>query len=125
MTPDLIHIRRLRMRTLIGVAEWEKRARQDIILDLAIEHDQRKAAASDDLADTVSYKAIRDDLVAFIEGSHHDLLETLAERVAEHVLARPGVTGVRVVIDKPGALRFADSVAVEIRRSRAETEAGP
>lgn len=114
---DTIHIRGLRLRTTIGVAQWERKARQDLIINITIHGDQRKAGKSDDLADTVDYKAIRDGLVAFIEASSFQLLETLANAIAEQVLAADGVEAVDVTIDKPGALRFADSVAVSIHRA--------
>lgn len=118
--PDLIHIRGLRLRTKIGVADWEKEARQDVVLHLVLHHDQRVAAASDDIADTLDYKAIRDDIVAFVEAGEHELLEALAENVAGRLLKDPRVLAVDVTIDKPGALRHADSVAVEIHRTRAK-----
>lgn len=115
--PDQIHIVNLRVRGNIGVAEWEKKARQDLVINMTITHDQRKAAASDDVADTVDYRAIRDHAVDIVEKSPHELLESLAEELATMVLGIDGVAGVRVRVDKPGALRFADSVAVEIERA--------
>ncbi len=113
---DKIYIRDLRLRTRIGVADWEKKARQDVVINLTIHHDQRLAAGSDDIKDTVNYKEIRDDVVAFVEETQHDLLEALSEEIATMVLAKKGVQAVDVTIDKPLALRFADSVAVSIHR---------
>ena len=113
---DTIHIRRLRLRTTIGVAAWERKTQQDIQLDITIHHDQHKAGGSDDIRDTVDYKAVRDEVVELVEASAFQLLEALAQAVAACVLARPGVTAVDVTIDKPLALRFADSVAVTIHR---------
>lgn len=115
---DKIFVRDLRLRTHIGVADWEQKARQDIVVNLVMHHDQRAAAASDDLQHTIDYKAVRDDLVAFIEAGTWKLLEALSEDIAEHVLSHDGVQAVDVTIDKPGALRFADSVAVQIHRER-------
>ncbi len=115
---DKIHIQDLRLRGMIGVADWEKKARQDIVINLTLEHDQAAAAASDDVADTVDYRAIRDRIVAYVESTPHELLESLAEHLAAMVLEDPQVQAVRVRVDKPAALRFADSVAVEIQRSR-------
>ncbi len=119
---DRIHIRGLRLRTRIGVADWEKKDRQDIVIDMTIHSDQRPAAASDAIADTVDYKGVRDDVVAFVEFSQHELLEALAQDVADRVLAHDGVQAVDVTIDKPLALRFADSVAVSIHRHRGDPE---
>lgn len=118
---DRIHIRDLRVRMNIGVAEWEKKARQDIVINITIHHDQRKAAATDDLQFTVDYKGIRDEVVAYVESTPHELLETLAEHLASKVLSRANVIAVDVSVDKPGALRFSDSVAVEIHRAQAAT----
>ena len=113
---DKIHIRGLRVRTLIGFHEWEKDKLQDVLIDITIHHDQRAAAASDDVAHTVDYATLRDDIVAYTRTTAHGLIETLAQRVADMVLARPGVDAVDVCVNKQGALRFADSVAVEIHR---------
>lgn len=113
---DAIHIVDLRLRGRIGVADWEKKSRQDLVINMRIDHDQRAAAASDDVADTVDYRNIRDRVVAYVESTPHELLERLAEKLAAMVLEEPKALGVRVRIDKPGALRFADSVAVEIER---------
>ncbi len=113
---DQIHINGLHLRTYIGVATWEQKARQDIVVDIIIHHDQRKAAASDDVADTIDYRSIRDELVAYTEDSHHDLLESFAQHIADVVLARPDAIAVDVRVAKPGALRYADSVAVSIHR---------
>ncbi len=113
---DQIHIVDLRVRGMIGVADWEKKARQDLVINITIGHDQRKAGASDDVNDTVDYRSIRDEVVQIVETQAHQLLERLAEELATMVLSRDGVHWTRVRIDKPGALRFADSVAVEIER---------
>ena len=113
---DTIHIRGLRLRARIGVADWEKKARQDLVIGLVLHTDQRKAGQSDDIADTVDYKAIRDDVVAYVESTPHELLESLAQHLADRILAVAGVEAVDVTIDKPLALRFADSVAVQIHR---------
>lgn len=116
--PDQIHIVNLRLRGMIGVADWEKKARQDIVINLTIRHNQSAAGQSDDVADTVDYRAIRDRIVAYVESTPHELLESLAQHLATMVLEDPRVHGVTVRVEKPGALRFADSVAIEIDRNR-------
>lgn len=113
---DKIHIRGLRLRTLIGFHEWELNREQDVIVDVTIHHDQRAAAADDDVAKTVDYSTLRDAICAHAREHSHHLLETLAEHIAELVLAHDGVEAVDVTVDKLAALRFADSVAVEIHR---------
>lgn len=112
---DIVFIEDLRVQTVIGVFEWEREIRQTVSIDLEMAFDIGKAAASDDIADTVDYKALRDDIVEMVEASTFQLLEALAQTVADHVLAA-GAQAVQVTIDKPLALRFADSVAVSIRR---------
>lgn len=120
---DRIHIRDLALRCVIGVHPDERRARQDVILNVTLEVDGRPAARTDAIADAVDYKAIKLAIVELVEASSFHLLETLAERVAQICLRSPGVRRVTVTIDKPGALRFARSVAVEITRPR--RAAGP
>ncbi len=115
---DRILIRDLALRCIIGVQPEERRARQDVVLNIAMEADCRRAARTDDLADAVDYKAIKRDIIEMVEASSYHLLETLAERVADICLRPRGVRRVTVTVDKPGALRFARSVAVEIRRTR-------
>ncbi len=113
---DKIHIRGLHLRTRIGFHEWEQDREQDVVVDLTIHHDQRAAAASDDPKDTVDYAVLRDEVVAYAAQHQHGLLEALAEHIAALVLAHDGVEAVDVCVDKLAALRFADSVAVEIHR---------
>jgi dihydroneopterin aldolase/D-erythro-7,8-dihydroneopterin triphosphate epimerase len=115
---DRIHIRDLALRCVIGLYPAERRQKQDVVLNLTIEADLRAAGRSDDLADTVDYKAIKRAIIAAVERSRYRLVEALAERVAAIALRHRGVHRVTVCVDKPGALRFARSVAVEIARER-------
>ncbi len=118
MAPDRIHVRNLRLRTVIGVAEWEQDHRQDVLVNIVLHTDTRPAAQSDDLADTVDYKQLRDRLVRLAEDRPHGLLEALAQHIADLCMENPKVQAVDVTVDKPGALRFSESVAVEIHRQR-------
>ncbi len=115
---DRIHIRDLATRCIIGINPDERREKQDVILNITLECDFRPAAASDDIGDAVDYKRIKKAVLQMVEASSFGLIETLAERIAEICLAQPKVLGVRVSVDKPGALRFARSVGVEIERRR-------
>jgi dihydroneopterin aldolase/D-erythro-7,8-dihydroneopterin triphosphate epimerase len=114
---DRIHIRDLRLRCIIGVFDYERTEKQDVILNVTMHTDLSGAGRSDDLRDTVDYKAVKKDIMQAVEASEFQLVERLAERVAEIVLSH-GVERVDVTVDKPGALRFARSVAVEITRTR-------
>jgi dihydroneopterin aldolase/D-erythro-7,8-dihydroneopterin triphosphate epimerase len=115
---DAIHIRDLRLRCIVGVYEHERREKQDVVLQITLYADLRKAGRSDDLADTVDYKSAKKAVAALVEASSFKLVEALAEAVAETCLAQAGVQAVGVLVEKPGALRFARTVGVEIRRER-------
>ena len=115
---DKIHIRRMRLKCIIGDYPEERAAKQEVVVDLALHADLRPAGASDRLEDTVDYAAVEAEVAEMVQASDFNLIERLAERIAELCLARPGVEAVTVKVDKPGALRFAGSVAVEIFRTR-------
>jgi len=115
---DRIHIRDLQARCIVGVRPEERRKKQDVVIDLTLHADLRRPGASDDLRDTVDYKAVKEEVLSMVEDSSYLLLERLAQRIAEVCLAHAGVEKVRVSVDKPGALRFARTVGVEIVRSR-------
>ncbi len=117
---DKIHIRDLLVRCIIGVFDKERDHPQDIVLNLVLHTDTRHAAATDELADTVDYKSLRDRICAFVEPSSFKLIESLAEQVAQICLATPGVAKAEVTVDKPGALAYARSVAVSIERTAAQ-----
>ncbi|AFU99135.1 dihydroneopterin aldolase [Simiduia agarivorans] len=115
---DQIMIEGLWIETVIGVYDWERELRQRLLLDLTLTTDIRPAAASDDLGKTLDYKAITDRIIAFAEGSSHQLVETLAEQIAALVQKEFGVTRLTLKLSKPGALPRAQNVAVFIERGR-------
>lgn len=115
---DVIYIRDLVVRCIIGIYPEERREKQDITINIALRADLGGACASDCLEDTVDYKSVKKRVIAFVENSECLLIERLAQRIAEICLETPRVESVTVTVDKPGALRFARSVAVEITRSR-------
>ena len=117
---DRIHVRDLRLRCVLGIYPEERREKQDITVNIVLYADLRAAGRSDRIEDTVDYKEVKKRVVAQVEGSSSFLIEHLAQRVAGLCLEEPRVEAVRVTIDKPGALRFARSVAVEIFRKRAD-----
>jgi dihydroneopterin aldolase/D-erythro-7,8-dihydroneopterin triphosphate epimerase len=114
---DRIHIRDLAARCIVGINPDERINKQDIVINLTLHADLRKAGRTDDIADTVDYKAVKRKVLALVEGSSFLLLERLAEAIAEACLAQPGVRRVRVLVEKPAALRFARTVGVEIVRA--------
>jgi len=115
---DTIFIEDLRIDTVIGIYDWERRIRQTVRLDLEMACDIRAAAADDDHAKTIDYKAVAKRVIGFVEAAEYELVETLAERVAGLILDEFGVASVRLRLDKPYALRGAKGVGVVITRNR-------
>ena len=115
---DIIYLHDLRIDTVIGVFDWERRIRQTVILDLDMAADINRSAASDDLADTLNYKAVAKRLIDFVGHSEFQLVETLAERVAELVLKEFSVPWLRLRVNKQGAVRGARDVGVIIERGK-------
>lgn len=117
---DRIYIRDLLLRCVLGLTSDERRDKQDVVINLTLYGDLRGAGRSDRVEAGVDYKAIKKDVIAVVEGSAYHLVEALAERIAHLCLSYAWVQKVEVTIDKPGALRFARSVAVEVIRTRAD-----
>ena len=112
---DKIHIRDLAVTCIVGTLPAERVRRRRVVLNLALSCDLSRAGVTDDLRHTVDYAAVCRRVTAVARRSRFRLIERLAQEVAETCLAFPGVTGVTVTLDKPGAVRGARSVAVEIR----------
>jgi dihydroneopterin aldolase len=113
---DIIYLRDLRIDTVIGVFDWERRIKQTIVFDIEMAADIRKAAASDDIDDTLDYKAVAKRLIDFVGHSEFQLVETLAERCAAIVLDEFQVPWLRLCVNKQGAVRGARDVGVIIER---------
>lgn len=115
---DRIHIGDLLVRSIIGIRDWERSERQNVILNITLYADLSLPCRTDDIRDTVDYVTIKKRILERVEDGSFCLLERLAEVVAEACLEDPRVERVDVRADKPGALRFARTVAVEITRRR-------
>ncbi len=115
---DKVFIEGLEIEAVIGIYDWERRIRQPLVFDLEMGFDNRIPAASDDIADTLNYKAVSRRLVDYVSQSEFGLVETLAERCAEIVLAEFDVRWLRLRLGKPGAVRGARTVGVVIERTR-------
>ena len=115
---DVIYLRDLRIDTVIGVFEWERRIRQTVRLDIEIFSDIRKPAASDNIEDALDYKAVAKRVTAFVSGSTFRLVEALAEQVARMVITEFGVEKLRLKVNKHGAIRGAADVGVVIERTK-------
>jgi len=113
---DIIFLRELAVDTVIGIYDWERVTRQTVNIDLEMAADTRAAAASDAIDDTLDYKAVAKRVSAFVGASRFQLIETLAERVADILREEFGIPWVRVTVCKPGAIRGARDVGVRIER---------
>ncbi|HUV07836.1 MAG TPA: dihydroneopterin aldolase [Spirochaetia bacterium] len=114
---DNIHIEKLRVRCHIGATEGERKRKQKIVLDLILFADLHGSRIKDDLSKTVDYSLLAKAVIREVETSRFHLIESLAEMVADFCLAHSPVSEVRVRIVKPGAVREAGGVSVEITRS--------
>lgn len=113
---DIIFIRDLRVETIIGIYDWERTTRQTVGIDLEMGADIRKAAQTDNIEHTPSYKDVAKRLIDFVGDSEFFLVETMAEQIANIVLTEFPVPWVKVTLRKPGAVRGASDVGVIIER---------
>ncbi len=115
---DIIYIQDLRIETVIGIYDWERKVKQTVVLDIEMAGDCRKAAQKDDVEDTLNYKSVAKRLIEFVGSSEYQLVETLAERCAAVVLEEFQVPWVKLRVNKQGALRGARDVGVIIERGQ-------
>lgn len=115
---DTVFICDLRVPTVVGIFDWERRIRQEIRLDIEMGFDIGKAAASDHIDDTLDYKAVAKHVESFVRASSYQLVETLAENIAQQILAEFPVESVRLTLNKTGAVSIAKDVGVVIERKR-------
>ena len=113
---DIVYIRGLEVKTVIGIYDWEKEIKQKITIDLEMASDIKKAASTDEIADALDYKSVSKRLISFVEESEIQLIETLAERIAEIVLSEFGVSWLKLSLGKPGAITGSRDVGVIIER---------
>lgn len=113
-----IRIINLKLKAIIGVNDWERHTKQKIIINIKIDFNAARAGRSDNIKDTLDYKALTKKIIKAVELSHFFLLEKLAQTILNLVLESPLVKEAYVRVDKPLALRFADSVSVEVSKKR-------
>ncbi len=121
-TGDRIFLHGLTTECIIGFIDWERRVKQTVELDIELPVDCRRAAVSDDVADTLDYKRVAKRVLEFVEGSSFQLVETLAHRLALVILEEFQLPWVRISLNKPGAIRHSRDVGVLIERTRADLE---
>lgn len=115
---DKIIIKNLLARGIIGVNDWERKRPQNILINITILTDTRRAAQTDNLEDCVNYSTMSKKVLAHAESISRMTVEALANDLAKVCLQEDGVQTVIVRVEKPGAVRFAESVGVEIERSK-------
>lgn len=113
---DTIFLRDLRIRTIVGIWEWERRLPQVVSIDLDMATDIRRAARSDHIGDTLDYKAVTNRIRTFVEDSRFQLIETMAEQIAAIIIEEFKVPWARVAVHKPFAIRGSRDVGVVIER---------
>lgn len=121
-TLDKIHIRDLQVRCIIGIFPEERKEKQDVIINITLHADLHNACKTDDIDDTLDYKHVKKQILKLVEQSECRLVEHLADLIAKACLRAKKVMRVEVTVDKPNALRFARSVAVEIIREHRDYE---
>jgi len=121
--PDYIVLTGLKVSCIIGIFEWERKKKQNVLIDLKIPCDARKAARRDNIKDAVDYKKIAKTTIAFVEKSDFQLVETLAEKLADLLLKTFRLTEVELSVSKPAAIRGSQNVGVKIHRTG--STAGP
>lgn len=113
---DIIFLRNLRIETIIGIFDWERKIKQTVFFDIEMATDIKKAAMSDHIDDTLDYKSLSKAIIDFVEHSDFQLVETLAEKVAELIINDFNVPWLKLTLNKKGALRHADDVGIIIER---------
>lgn len=117
---DKIIIQDLLLRGIIGINAWEREVTQDILVNLTLFADVRQAAQTDSTEGLLNYRSVAKAIIAYVDSSEHYTVEALATAIARLCLVEHGAARAIVRVEKPGALRFARSVGVEIDRERAD-----
>ncbi len=118
MSEDKVVIGDLLVRGIVGVNDWERKDKQDVLINLVLFTDLRRAGSADNLEHAVNYRSVAKQVIAHVESSSRFTLEALATDISRLCLATAGVHRVRVRLEKPGAVRYARTVGVEIERGR-------
>jgi 7,8-dihydroneopterin aldolase/epimerase/oxygenase len=119
---DIVFLNDLRVQTVIGIFEWERRIQQTVAFDLEMAHDLRAAARSDSIEDCLDYKAVAKRVIGLVEASEFHLVEALADAVARTLIAEFQLPWIRVTLNKPGAVRGSRDVGVRIERTASDYE---
>jgi dihydroneopterin aldolase/2-amino-4-hydroxy-6-hydroxymethyldihydropteridine diphosphokinase len=113
---DRIILTALKIPCIIGIFDWERKQKQDVVIDIRFPADIQKAARKDRIEETIDYKRIAKATIVFVEKSGFQLIETLAERLAAYLLGHFNLDEIFLRVSKPGAVRGSQNVSVEINR---------
>ena len=118
---DKIVLRELRVDTVVGIWDWERVVPQTVSIDLEMAVDVRRAASQDGIEATLDYKGVSHRISTFVSESRFNLIETMAERIAEIITEEFHVPWVKVAVHKPWAIRGSRDVGVVIERGERST----
>jgi dihydroneopterin aldolase len=113
---DVMYIKDLRVQTIIGLYDWERKVRQEVSIDIDIFFDNKAASSKDSVNDTIDYKKITKAVISHVEKSSYKLQESLAESIAALIKRDHPNNSIRIRVSKPGALRNAKDVGIIIER---------
>lgn len=114
--PDIVYIRDLQVKTVIGIFDWEREIKQIVSMDIEMATDIRPAAQTDTIDQALDYKAVGKRVIGFVQDSDFQLVETLAENVTQIIMTEFNVPWMRLRLSKPGALRGSSDVGLVIER---------
>lgn len=115
---DIVFIRELKVDTVVGIYDWERRIRQSVVLDIEMGSDIARGARTDRIEDALDYKAVAKRVAGYVRESEFQLVETMAEKVAELVMQEFKVPWIKITLNKPGAVSGSRSVGVTIERGK-------
>ena len=115
---DAIFLNEMRVETIVGIWDWERKTKQIVSIDIEMGADIKKAALTDNIEDTLNYKGVSKRIRKFVEDSDFQLVETMAEKIAEIILVEFNVPWVKIRVNKPGAIRGSKDVGVFITRTQ-------
>ena len=115
---DIIFLGGLEIKTIIGIYDWERETKQTVVLDIQMAHDIKQASKSDDIVDTLDYKAVSKRIISFVESSKFFLVERLIEEISTIIRSEFNVPWVKITLNKKGAIRGASDVGIIIERGQ-------
>lgn len=113
-----IRVKDLRLRTYIGINDDEIRNKQDVLINIEVVYPAREAVVGNDIDDALNYRTLTKAVIAHVENNRFSLLERMTQELLDLVMREPSVHEACVEVDKPHALRFAESVSITLSASR-------